>query len=66
MPEYRNIPINAPCYSEVAQVGDRTLCVTVPEMVECGISESYLKLSISRQRNNEVTFWPHHKDKESE
>jgi len=63
MPEYRNIPINAPCYSEVAQVGDRTLCVTVPEMVLCGISENYLtKRVLPAQRNNEVTCWPHHKD----
>lgn len=63
MPEYRNIPLNAPCYSEVAQPGDRTLCVTVPEMVQCGISEKYLvNKALPGQRNGIYNVWSHHKD----
>lgn len=62
MPEYRNIPINAACYSDVAQPGGRTLCITVSEMVQCGVSENYLKRSMVGQRTGELLCWPHHKE----
>lgn len=63
MPEYRNIPANAACYSDVAQPEERTLCVTVPEMVQCGVSESYIvKQALPRQRNGKNHCWPHHKE----
>lgn len=50
MPQYRNIPYNAACYSTVAVQGEQVLCVSVSEMVECGVSESVLKNAFSRQR----------------
>ena len=63
MPEYRNIPTNAACYSDVAQPEERMLCVTVPEMVQCGVSESYIiKRALPGQRNGEYHCWPHHKE----
>lgn len=62
MPEYRNIPIDVPCYSKVAGPGDRTLCVTVAEMVTCEVSENYLKRSLVGHRNGELSCWPHHKE----
>lgn len=62
MPEYRNIPLNSDCYSEVAQPGERTLCVTIPEMVECGVSENTLKDGLRRYRQGLVCCWPHHKE----
>lgn len=62
MPEYRNIPIDAACYSKVAGPGGRTMCVTVPELVECGVSENYLKRSMAGHRNGELSCWPHHKE----
>ena len=62
MPEYRNILIDAACYSEVAQPGERTLCVTVPEMVQCGVSENTIYKGCIRQQSKEVHCWPHHKD----
>lgn len=57
--------MDAACYSEVAQPGERTLCVTVPEMVQCGVSETYLWRSIAGQRNGELGCWPHHKEGKS-
>lgn len=62
MPEYRNIPKDAPCYSKVAGQGERTLCVTVPEMVKCGVSENFLYRVTAGHRNGEVSCWPHHKE----
>ena len=62
MPKYRNIPIDADCYSEVAGPGERTLCVTVPEMVQCGVSETYLWKALSLQREGKRHNWPHHKE----
>lgn len=62
MPEYRNIPTNAACYSDVARPEERTLCVTVPEMVQCGVSENYLKRGMNGQRTGELRCWPHHKE----
>lgn len=62
MPEYRNIPKEALCYSTVAKPGERTLCVTVPEMVKCGVSENYLKRSMVGHRNGELSCWSHHKE----
>lgn len=62
MPEYRNIPTNAACYSDVAKPEGRTLCVTVPEMVQCGVSENYLKRGMNGQRTGELRCWPHHKE----
>ena len=62
MPEYRDIPINADCHSEVARPGERTLCVTVPEMIRCGVSESYLWKALNGQRKGVYHSWPHHKE----
>ena len=60
MPEYRNIPIDAACYSEVAQPGEQTLCVTVPEMVQCGVSENTILYGVKMHRKNEIHCWSHH------
>lgn len=62
MPEYRNIPIGAACYSTVARPGERTFCVTIPEMMECGVSENTFYGGLRRCRDKEVTCWPHHKE----
>nr|WP_288795947.1 hypothetical protein [Bacteroides intestinalis] len=62
MPQYRNIPFNSTCYSEVANPGEQVLCVSVPELVESGVSESYLKRALSGQRTGEMFCWPHHKE----
>lgn len=62
MPEYRNIPIDAACYSTVARLGERTLCVTVPEMVKCGVSETYLWKVLCGHREGSYSCWPHHKE----
>lgn len=62
MPQYRNIPFNCTCYSEVANPGEQVLCVSVPELVESGVSESYLKRALSGQRTGEMFCWPHHKE----
>lgn len=62
MPEYRNIPKDAPCYSKVAGQGERTLCVTVPEMVKCGVSENYLWKVLNGHRDGSYSCWPHHKE----
>lgn len=63
MPQYRNIPFNSTCYSEVATPGEQVLCVSVPELVESGVSESYLKRALSGQRVGEMFCWPHHKER---
>lgn len=62
MPEYRNIPLDAPCYSSVAEPGGRVFCVTVDELIECGLSENYLYKGLSRQRSEELSCWSHHKE----
>lgn len=62
MPGYRNIPVDAACYSTVAGPGERTFCVTVPEMMKCGVSENFLYRVLAGHRNDEVTCWPHHKE----
>ena len=62
MPKYRNIPLNANCYSEIGIPGEQVLCVTVPELVECGISEGYLRKAFNQHRIGLVYCWPHHKE----
>lgn len=62
MPQYRNIPFNSACRSAVAEPGGRVLCVGVPELVECGVSESYMRRALSGHRSGEVYCWPHHKE----
>ena len=62
MPQYRNIPFNAACYSEVSQPGEQVLCVAVPELVRCGVSEIYLWKAFNQQRIGAVYCWPHHKE----
>lgn len=37
------------------------LCITVPELLRCGVSEGYLKKALNQQRNGKVSCWPHHK-----
>lgn len=62
MPQYRNIPFTAACYSEVSQPGGEVLCVSIPELKVCGISEKYLWKALSQQRTGEVYCWSHHKE----
>lgn len=62
MPQFRTVNTADKCYSDVARVGVRTLCVTVPELVACGIGETYLWRAIRAQRTGEVYCWPHHKE----
>lgn len=62
MPQYRNIPFNSACCSTVAEPGGRVLCVGVPELVECGVSENYLKKALNQQRTGLVYCWSHHKE----
>lgn len=62
MPQYRVIPNGEKCHSEVASVGCRTLCVTVPELVACGVSEVTIKVGLMRTRTGEAYCWPHHKE----
>lgn len=62
MPQYRNIPFDSACYSEVANPGEQVLCVSVPELVGCGVSDMYLRKAFERQRTGLVYCWPHHKE----
>ena len=62
MPEYRNISTNAACYSDVAKTEELTLCVTVSEMVRCGVSEYVIYKGCRRQQLGENRCWPHHKE----
>ncbi|MCD8177292.1 MAG: hypothetical protein LUE98_07665 [Tannerellaceae bacterium] len=62
MPSYRNIPIDSPCFSTVAKPGDKTYCVTIPEINDCGVSENYLWKALNGQKNNTYNYWPHHKE----
>lgn len=61
MPQFRTITPDK-CYSDVAAAGTRTLCVTVPELVECGVSDNTVKYGLKCQRTGEVYCWPHHKE----
>ena len=38
------------------------MCVTVPEMVQCGVSENTVFDGIRRQRSDKANCWPHHKE----
>lgn len=62
MPGYRNIPLDSPCYSTIAQEGDRTFCVTVPDMMGLDLDENTLKRGLKRHRDGETVCWPHHKE----
>ena len=62
MPQFRVVPFDVACASGCLIPGDRALCVTVPELVECGMSEGYLRRVLAGQRNGEVYCWPHHKE----
>lgn len=62
MPGYRNIPLNAPCYSEVATNGERAFCVTISEMESCNVSNIYLRKALNGQRQGSYACWPHHKE----
>ena len=62
MPQYRNIPFDSACCSTVAEPGGRVLCVGVPELVGCGVSEDTLKSAFKRQRIGLVYCWSHHKE----
>lgn len=62
MPQFKTISTDK-CYSDVARLGERTLCVTVPELVDCGVSEKYLiKCALPDHRNGANYCWPHHKE----
>lgn len=51
------------CHSSVARPGERTLCVTIPEMVRCGVSEAYVvKKALPGHREGTYSCWPHHKE----
>ena len=62
MPQYRNIPFNSTCYSEVANPGEQVLCVLVPELVGSGVSQRTILDGLLRQRTGLVYCWPHHKE----
>lgn len=44
-----------PCISE------NIICVTVPELERCGISNAYLRKALNHHRQGLVNCWPHHK-----
>lgn len=52
MPERRILP-NKLTYA---------VCITIPELVSCGISEKYLYTALSLQRTGKLSRWPHHKE----
>lgn len=62
MPQYRDIPFKAACHSEIASPGERVLCVSVPELVECGVSQKTIFNGVQNQRTGLVYCWPHHKE----
>lgn len=62
MPQLRNIPYNAACYSEGVQPGEQVLCVTVSELVNCGVSQKTIFNGVQNQRIGLVYCWPHHKE----
>lgn len=62
MPQYRNIPFTAACYSEVSQPGEEVLCVSVPELKMCGVSINTIKYGLQQQRTGGVYCWSHHKE----
>ena len=62
MPQYRNIPFNSACHSTVAEPGGRVLCVGVPELVECGVSQKTIFNGVQNHRTGLVYCWPHHKE----
>lgn len=37
------------------------ICITVPELEKCGVSNIYLRKALERQRTGLVYCWPHHK-----
>ena len=39
-----------------------TLCITVPELVECGVSEMYIWKKTKEHRKGLINTWPHHKE----
>lgn len=62
MPQYRNIPFTAACYSEVSQPGEEVLCVSVPELKMCGVSINTIKYGLQQQRTGGIYCWSHHKE----
>lgn len=63
MCDFKYISPNVECHSWVANAGDRMFCITVPELVRCGVSEDYLfNKAISGQRNGSYSCWPYHKE----
>lgn len=62
MIEYRNIQLKNACFSTVAQPGGRTLCVSVDDLENCGVSINSIKDGLKRHRTGLVYCWPHHKE----
>ena len=65
MPQYRKIPYDSDCHSNVTQTGERVICVATDELVECGVSYVYLRKALERHRNGKLTCWSHHKESRS-
>lgn len=42
-------------------VSEDIICVTVPELEKCGVTNAYLKKALNHQRIGLVYCWPHHK-----
>lgn len=38
------------------------VCITIPELVRCGITETYIYSALSLQRSDKLKCWPHHKE----
>lgn len=62
MPQYRTIPANSSCHSDVAAACERVLCVTVMELEGCHVDINTLKRGLHRQRSGAAYCWPHHKE----
>lgn len=62
MAEYRNITSEVDCYSTVAKPGDRIFCVTISELINCGVTQNYVFVALQFQRQGKHTCWPHHKE----
>jgi len=45
--------------------GKDTLCVSIPEMEQCGLTYNYLKKALSWHRSGKLSCWPHHKEGQS-
>lgn len=62
MPRYCTITDLRACYDENAKLNTRIFCVTVADVVKCGILENYVWKILNQHRQGLVCCWPHHKE----